>query len=265
MSAVLLGASLGIALGATYEFGLRAGASAAPPPSAALAVASPVADPGSAPALRPETLSNALPASLRAEPRAAAPVRDLDCLTQAVYFEARGESPAGQAAVAQVVLNRVSKAGFPKSVCGVVFQGSARGAGCQFSFACDGSMNRGRESQAWAQARHIASRALAGAVMTAVGDATHFHTVHVTPGWSREFRQVAQVGLHIFYRTGRSQAKTILAEAPSAPPAPDLRVAEARLVSGPPADAIEVVETAPAPLHAEPAPAEAAAAASPAD
>lgn len=265
MSAVLLGASLGVALGGTYLVGLRAGASAAPPPSDVLAAVSPVVASGSAPELRPEILSPALPASLRAAPRAAASGRDLDCLTQAVYFEARGESPAGQAAVAQVVLNRVRKAGFPKSVCGVVFQGSARGAGCQFSFACDGSMNRGRESQAWTQARHIASRALAGAVMTAVGDATHFHTVHVTPGWSREFRQVAQVGLHIFYRTGRAQAGTILAEAPQAPPAADLRVAEARLVSGPPADPVEVVETAPAPLQAETSPAEAAAAGSPAD
>jgi hypothetical protein len=173
--------------------------------------------------------------------------RDLDCLAQAVYFEARGESPAGQAAVAQVVLNRVRKAGFPKSVCGVVFQGSARGVGCQFSFACDGSMNRGRETGAWSDARRIAARALAGAVMTAVGDATHFHTIHVTPGWSDDLRRVTQVGLHVFYRIGQPAPRTVLAQTASEP-ADEIRVAEARLVSGPPSDPVDVVEGDSAPL-----------------
>lgn len=261
MSAVLLGASLGVALGATYLVGLRAGASGAPSsPDLALAAIAPATDAASAPALRPEILSQEFTRPFRSETRPAASGRDLDCLTQAVYFEARGESPAGQAAVAQVVLNRVRKAGFPKSVCAVVFQGSARGSGCQFSFACDGSMNRGRESRAWTQARHIATRALAGAVMTAVGDATHFHTVHVSPNWSRDFRQVAQVGLHIFYRAGRPQAPTAIAEAPAAQPAQDVRVAEARLVSGPPADPVEIVEAPPV-AATEPVPAETAAAA----
>ncbi|MCA6286688.1 MAG: cell wall hydrolase [Phenylobacterium sp.] len=173
--------------------------------------------------------------------------RELNCLTQAVYFEARGESPAGQAAVAQVVLNRVRKAGFPKSVCGVVFQGSARGAGCQFSFACDGSMRQAREARSWSQARHIAARALAGAVMTAVGDATHFHTVHVSPDWSRDLREVTQVGLHIFYRIGRTSDGEILADAPGDPILADVRGADARLVSGPAGDPIEVVEAPPPP------------------
>lgn len=260
MSAVLLGASLGVALGATYLVGLRAGVSnARPDPGLTLAALPQVSSVGQAPALRPETLAGELVRPVRGAERPAGAGRDLDCLTQAVYFEARGESPAGQAAVAQVVLNRVRKAGFPKSVCGVVFQGSARGSGCQFSFACDGSMNRGRESAAWAQARHIATRALAGAVMTAVGDATHFHTVHVSPDWSRDLRQVAQVGLHIFYRPGRPQAAAALAEAQPVK-GPDLRVAEARLVSGPPADPVEVVEATPV-APPVPAPAEAAAAA----
>lgn len=255
MSAVLLGASLGVALGATYLVGLRAGASDAPPePGLTLAVLAQVVDAGQAPALRPENLAQDLVRPVRDGERPAVARRDLDCLTQAVYFEARGESPAGQAAVAQVVLNRVRKAGFPKSVCAVVFQRSARGTGCQFSFACDGSMNRGRETRAWTQARHIATRALAGAVMTAVGDATHFHTAHVSPDWSRDFRQVAQVGLHIFYRVGRPQAATAVAEAPAAKPAPDFRVAEARLVSGPPADPVAIVDVPPVPASS-PAPA----------
>ncbi|WGM38174.1 cell wall hydrolase [Caulobacter sp. NIBR1757] len=126
--------------------------------------------------------------------------RDLECLTQAVYYEARGETPAGQAAVAQVVLNRVRHPAFPKSVCSVVFQ-RAFGV-CQFSFACDGSMRRGREPGAWSRARKVASRAIAGYVMPSVGNATHFHTINVSPGWGPRMVRVEQVGLHIFYRFG---------------------------------------------------------------
>ena len=125
--------------------------------------------------------------------------RELDCLTQAVYFEARGETPRGQAAVAQVVLNRVKHPAFPKTVCAVVFQGAAT-HGCQFSFACDGSMRRGREVGAWDRARKIASRALAGAVTADIGSATHFHTTGVAPGWGPRMLRVTQVGLHVFYR-----------------------------------------------------------------
>jgi spore germination cell wall hydrolase CwlJ-like protein len=127
--------------------------------------------------------------------------RDLDCLTDAVYYEARGESAAGQAAVAQVVLNRVRHPAFPKSVCGVVFQ-RAGGSGCQFSFVCDGSMRRQREPGAWRQAEDIAARALDGAVMATIGNATHFHTARVSPGWGPQLMRVAQVGLHVFYRFG---------------------------------------------------------------
>ncbi|MDI1365911.1 MAG: cell wall hydrolase [bacterium] len=128
--------------------------------------------------------------------------RELDCLADAVYYEARGEGARGQAAVAQVVLNRVRHPAFPKSVCGVVFQGAARRTGCQFSFACDGSMNRTRERGAWGRAEKIASRALAGAVMAEVGAATHFHTTGVSPGWGPRLLRVGQVGLHVFYRFG---------------------------------------------------------------
>jgi spore germination cell wall hydrolase CwlJ-like protein len=134
--------------------------------------------------------------------------RELECLTQAVYYEARGETPAGQAAVAQVVLNRVKHPAFPKSVCGVVFQGAQRGRGCQFSFACDGSTRMRREPAAWTRARRIATRAFAGQAGGGVGSATHFHVVSVQPGWAGMI-QVAQVGAHIFYRfSGRKTAKS---------------------------------------------------------
>lgn len=128
--------------------------------------------------------------------------RDLDCLTQAVYYEARGESLSGQAAVAQVVLNRVRHPAFPKSICGVVFQGAGGRSVCQFSFACDGSMRARREPAAWETAREIAARALNGAVVAAVGNATHFHTVEVSPQWGPRMMRVAQLGFHIFYRFG---------------------------------------------------------------
>ncbi len=128
--------------------------------------------------------------------------RDLECLTQAVYYEARGETPDGQAAVAQVVLNRARHPAFPKSVCGVVFQGAYTGRTCQFSFACDGSMRRGREPGAWRRAQKVASRALSGFVMSSVGNATHFHTTGVSPGWGPRLIRVGQVGLHVFYRFG---------------------------------------------------------------
>lgn len=128
--------------------------------------------------------------------------RDLECLTQAVYFEARGETPAGQAAVAQVVLNRARHPSFPKTVCGVVFQGASNRGVCQFSFACDGSMRKRREPGAWARAERVAARALSGGVMTEVGNATHFHTINVSPGWGPRLIRVGQVGLHIFYRFG---------------------------------------------------------------
>ena len=128
--------------------------------------------------------------------------RDLACLTDAVYYEARGENPAGQAAVAQVVLNRVRHPAFPKSVCGVVFQRAEAGYGCQFSFVCDGSMRRQREPSAWRRAEAVAARALDGAVMGAIGNATHFHVAGLEPGWGPQLLRVAQVGLHVFYRFG---------------------------------------------------------------
>jgi spore germination cell wall hydrolase CwlJ-like protein len=130
--------------------------------------------------------------------------RDLDCLAQAVYYEARGEGTSGMQAVAQVVLNRVRHPAFPKSVCGVVYQGAALRTGCQFSFVCDGSMRRGKEPGAWRRARDVASRALGGYVFTMVGNATHFHTTGVSPGWRNQLLRVAQVGSHVFYRFGGS-------------------------------------------------------------
>ena len=125
----------------------------------------------------------------------------LDCLTAAVYYEARSETLDGQRAVAQVVLNRARHPAFPNTVCGVVYQGSNRRTGCQFSFTCDGSMQRGvRNQAAWETARQVARAALSGFVYGPVGLATHYHTTAIRPWWAPSLTRAITVGAHIFYR-----------------------------------------------------------------
>lgn len=126
--------------------------------------------------------------------------RALKCLTDAIYYEAASESEEGQRAVAQVVLNRVRHPAFPASVCGVVYQGSERTTGCQFSFACDGSMARIPARAGWARAARYAADALNGHVVAAVGEATHYHTYAVTPSWNRSLVMTAAIGAHFFHR-----------------------------------------------------------------
>jgi spore germination cell wall hydrolase CwlJ-like protein len=122
------------------------------------------------------------------------------CLTMAIYYEAANQGDVGEAAVAQVVLNRVRNPAFPKTVCGVVFQGSNLPTGCQFTFTCDGSLNRQPDPAGWKRAGLIAQQALNGYVEPLVGDATHYHTVWVVPYWQSTVEKVAQIGAHIFYR-----------------------------------------------------------------
>lgn len=124
----------------------------------------------------------------------------LECLTSAIYYEAGSESSEGQRAVAQVVLNRVRHPAYPHSVCGVVFQGSERATGCQFTFTCDGSLARQRSPQSWRRAMSVAAAALAGYVERSVGTATHYHTVWVVPYWQSSLTKITTVGAHIFYR-----------------------------------------------------------------
>lgn len=127
--------------------------------------------------------------------------RALNCLTNAIYYEAGNEPEDGQRAVAQVVLNRVRSGLWPDSVCGVVYQGSERiDYKCQFTFSCDGSMARMPMAAAWARARRIAQAALGGFAYAPVGLATHYHTLAVRPDWSATLQPVAVVGAHIFYR-----------------------------------------------------------------
>jgi hypothetical protein len=124
----------------------------------------------------------------------------VDCLSDAIYYEAAFEPIEGQRAVAQVIVNRVRDPNYPKSVCGVVFQGYQRKTGCQFSFVCDGSMRRRPPTLAeTTEAHQIAEQALSGYVETQVGTATHYHTDYVRPNWAPQMVKVTKIGQHIFY------------------------------------------------------------------
>ena len=126
--------------------------------------------------------------------------RAAECLTAAIYYEARSESDQGQRSVAQVVLNRVAHPSYPNTVCGVVYQGSERTTGCQFSFTCDGSLARQYDPVSWGAARARADQALKGYVFAPVGNATHYHANYVVPYWAPSLAKVRTVGTHIFYR-----------------------------------------------------------------
>ncbi|KQT32579.1 SleB-like protein [Sphingomonas sp. Leaf412] len=129
----------------------------------------------------------------------AAKTRATDCLAAAAWYEA-GDDPVGQKAVVQVVLNRLRHPAFPKTVCGVVFQGQERRTGCQFTFTCDGAMTRPPAAPAWDRARKVATAALNGAVYRKVGYATHYHTDWVVPYWSASLDKIAEVNTHLFFR-----------------------------------------------------------------
>jgi exopolysaccharide biosynthesis WecB/TagA/CpsF family protein len=126
--------------------------------------------------------------------------RALECLAQAVYYEAASEGTDGGRAVAQVVLNRMRHPGYPSSVCGVVYEGADRTTGCQFTFTCDGSLLRTPIASLWNRSRKIAEEALAGRVFAPVGHATHYHADYVLPYWADSLDKTVQIGRHIFYR-----------------------------------------------------------------
>jgi spore germination cell wall hydrolase CwlJ-like protein len=211
-----------------------AAAKPAPPPIAAVVPAAPVAainsslephailqsllrQAGLRPTLDPHRLSwdqarriNALMPSVTAIVEAPQPFRidlastngkqALRCLTQAAYYEAGANGADAEAAVAQVVLNRVRHPDFPKSVCGVVYQGAEHETGCQFTFTCDGALIRPLDLAAWNGARKVAERALGGYVVRPVGAATYYHADYVFPAWAPSLRKMTTVGPHIFYR-----------------------------------------------------------------
>jgi len=226
LGAALAGVVLGVLVGGAYLAGVQTQAAqqrtrigplaeaarigylvaAAAPVPAAIQLAN--NDPSSAPAA-PPAKPRVRPATPFRPTGASEGSAAIDCLSAAVYYEARGESAEGQAAVAQVVLNRARQPSYPKSVCGVVYQG------CQFSFACNGATRGVREPGAWLRARTVAARALGGYVMAAVGRATSFHAGRGAHG------AIAQVGGHVFFGGGgriRGEGRAMAAEEkPSAP------------------------------------------------
>ncbi len=126
--------------------------------------------------------------------------RALLCLTQAIYYEAALEPVEGQEAVAQTVLNRVRNPAFPKTICGVVYQGSSQVTGCQFSFTCDGSRDRPPIAPFWQRSQAVAEQAVSGFVQKQVGAATHYHADYVFPRWGPTLVKIGQIGAQIFYR-----------------------------------------------------------------
>ncbi len=123
----------------------------------------------------------------------------LQCMTEAVYYEAANESLQGKRGVAQVILNRLKHPAYPNSVCGVVYEGSNKRV-CQFSFTCDGSLLRKPMARQWATSRAVAAASLSGAREPSVGTATHYHADYVLPYWAHKLAKVQVVGTHIFYR-----------------------------------------------------------------
>lgn len=122
------------------------------------------------------------------------------CLSEALYFEARGESVKGQFAVAEVIMNRVRSQRFPDNVCGVIKQGTGRKYQCQFTYTCDGYKEIISEKQAFERVSKVARATMDGAAANLTDGATHYHTTAVRPSWSRVYTKTARIGVHIFYR-----------------------------------------------------------------
>ncbi|MFW8594980.1 cell wall hydrolase [Cribrihabitans neustonicus] len=126
-----------------------------------------------------------------------------ECLAEALYFEARGETVKGQFAVAEVILNRVKSAQFPNSLCGVIKQGTGRKYQCQFTYTCDGYKEVINEKRAYQRVSKVARAVLDGLKTELTGGATYYHTTAVKPRWSRTFTNTTRIGTHLFYRDDR--------------------------------------------------------------
>lgn len=172
--------------------------------------------------------------------------REQRCLAEAIYYEARGESRRGQMAVAEVVANRVRSSLYPDTYCDVVYQGSTRVTGCQFSFTCDGSLNKRPRGAAWREANVIAQQVLTGVVSAQTYRATHYHTTAIDPYWSASLVETTRIGAHVFYRTPTKSERALRA---------------AQRMERAPDDALEVIDaptlaTDPVPVSAPAAAAE---------
>jgi spore germination cell wall hydrolase CwlJ-like protein len=172
----------------------------------------------------------------------------LRCMAEAIYYEARGENVRGQVAVGEVIMNRVHSRYYPRTICGVVYQGRERVTGCQFTFTCDGSLNRRPGGRAWSRAQHIAAQVMQGHTRSVVGASTHYHTTAVSPAWRPMLVETLRLGDHVFYRLPtRAERAVLQASAPRRrAPRADLPIDDAQ---DPP------VEPAPTSADATPTPA----------
>ena len=123
------------------------------------------------------------------------------CLSEVLYYEARGEGAGGQKAIAEVVFHRMNHGDYGHSICAVVYEGAGH-PGCQFSFTCDGELNHGRDDLAWRESEALAASILTGEVRLrdATGGATNYHAISVAPEWADTMDRTTQIGNHIFYR-----------------------------------------------------------------
>jgi len=123
------------------------------------------------------------------------------CLSEVLYYEARGEGAGGQKAIAEVVFHRMNHGDYGHSICAVVYEGSGR-SGCQFSFTCNGEARRPKQAAAWRESEKLAAQILTGqvALKNATGGALNFHAVSVSPDWADTMSRTTQIGNHIFYR-----------------------------------------------------------------
>ncbi len=152
-----------------------------------------------APVTVPEHVAVTPPAAMFA----AADADQSECLAEVLYYEARGEGMEGQKAVAEVVLQRTRDGNYPRTICGVVYEGvQSHSHYCQFSFACDGALRQPKEGTTWSRVRRLADAIVSGAVRLA-GQTRHaiaYHNIDVEPGWAETMVKTAQIGNHVFYR-----------------------------------------------------------------
>jgi Cell Wall Hydrolase len=210
---------LGVALAVILAAGSAVvGAAAANRPHTDRFAASPALRPAVAEAVAPAVTAPAPVAALQPAPAARLPIsaaagNDLvltqllaehRCLSEVMYYEARGEGTGGEMAIAEVVFHRLRHGKYGHSICSVVYEG-AGSPGCQFSFTCDGELAQHKAYAAWRASQVLAARILTGEVALGdtTGQATHFHAISVQPDWADDMERTVQIGNHVFYKHGR--------------------------------------------------------------
>jgi spore germination cell wall hydrolase CwlJ-like protein len=215
LAVILAAASAAVGAAANNHPGTEQVAAASIAPQSVATVVKAVA-PKSAPALRGPVVDTAAAqaiTSVTVKPASQADIAmaqllaEHRCLSEVMYYEARGEGTDGQMAVAEVVFHRLRHGKYGHSICGVVYEGAAN-PGCQFSFACNGELAQRKSPVAWHNTEILAARILAGqiALRDTTGDATHFHAVSVNPDWADDMERTVQIGNHVFYKHVRTHA-----------------------------------------------------------